>query len=464
MLKPKLKQLTQIRRDTVDYLTSLFLLNDEPFNKSITEGQMRIFASILFQDRNRSIICCSTQYGKSLVVALACLILSCIQGKRVSVVAPTNEKAKIIMRYFLEHLGDNPLFYRQIEKNTKLDRLRQEESKDRIIFRNNGGIFIVSAQQHNSNKSIESAMGQGADIVIMDEACLITDDTEATIFRMIAGKGKDAFYCKIGNPFYSVEPYSHFKNSWEDDRYDKVFVNDEVGLAEGRYTQEFLNEAKKKPLYDVLFKSEFPDEDDLDRDGYRRLLVTNQLEYAPMSLLDEQEDDFILGVDIGGGGDKSKFVIRRGNFAFVASTINSTDTMLNVDEAIRLADMYNIRKDKVFVDDTGIGRGVSDMLKQHGYYNCGVSFGESAFRKELFANRRVEMYWDTAEWVKAGGKLCEANTGWVELTWTRYKVHTGEKKIILENKELVRQRFRASPDTADALALTFVKRRFVGVL
>lgn len=171
-----------------------------------------------------------------------------------------------------------------------------------------------------------------------------------------------------------------------------------------------------------------------------------------------------MGIDIGGGGDKSKFVIRKGNFAFVASTLHTTDTMLNVDEAIRLANLYGIRKDRVFVDDTGIGRGVSDMLEQHGFFNCGVSFGESPFRKELFANRRAEMYWDMTEWVKNGGILDEDSTGWIELTWTKYKVQTGEKKIILEDKERIRQKFRASPDTADALALTFVKRAFVGII
>lgn len=150
---------------------------------------------------------------------MACLIISCIQHKRVAIVAPSNDKAKLTMRYYIEHLGDNPLFAAQLEKNTRLERLKQEESKERITLRNGGGIFVLSAQQRNATKSIEAAMGEGADIVILDESCLVQDNTEATIFRMIAGKGPNAFYCKIGNPFYVDPPHSHFHTTWNDPRY-----------------------------------------------------------------------------------------------------------------------------------------------------------------------------------------------------------------------------------------------------
>ena len=464
MLKPKLPELSNDELEACNGILAFFIVNDKPADQMLTPSQKVIFWYLITLKSKRLQIITSTQYGKSLVVSLACLFLSCVRGRVISVIAPSVEKAKIIMRYYVEHLGDNPIFYTRLEKNTKLERLRQEESKSRIILNNGGGIFVVSAQERNSLKAVESAMGYGADIVIGDEYCLVNDNTEATIFRMLAGKGPDAFYCKIGNPFYSSEPYSHFRKSWEDDKYTKIFIDDELGLKEGRYTKEFLDEARDKPLYSILFKSEFPAEDEMDKEGYRVLLLSKQLVLGSKSLLEKETDDLIMGIDIGGGGDKSKFVIRKGNFAFVASTLHTTDTMLNVDEAIRLANLYGIRKDRVFVDDTGIGRGVSDMLEQHGFYNCGVSFGESPFRKELFANRRAEMYWDMSEWVKNGGILDEESTGWIELTWTKYKVQTGEKKIILEDKERIRQKFRASPDTADALALTFVKRAFVGII
>ena len=199
----------QTERDKCLKLLELFIIGGKKASEVLTEGEIQIFHAIVFRPKNRVQILCSTQYGKSLTVALACLVISCIQGELIAVVAPKDEKAKIIMRYYIEHLGDNLLFYSQLEKDTKLERLRMEESKDRITLRNRGGIYVLSAQSGNSQKGIEAAMGAGAKIVISDESSLIGDQIESTIFRMIAGQGQDAFYCKIGNPFYR----NHFLTS-----------------------------------------------------------------------------------------------------------------------------------------------------------------------------------------------------------------------------------------------------------
>lgn len=142
-------------------LLSLFKVDGRPFSELATEGQIQIFYELVFRKSKRVQILCSTQYGKSLITGLASLIITCIQDEMVAIIAPTNEKAKIIMRYYIEHLGDSPLFYSQLEKNTKLERLRQEESKERIILRNGGGIFVLSVQAGNTRKQIEAVMGAG---------------------------------------------------------------------------------------------------------------------------------------------------------------------------------------------------------------------------------------------------------------------------------------------------------------
>lgn len=442
------------------HLASYFTVDGKPGSEAVTEGQLVIFASIIFVPSKRIEIICSTQYGKSLWVALACIVVACLLEEVTCVVAPKAEQAKIIMRYFIEHLGDHPVFFSQLEKNTKLERLRQEESKERIILRKGGGIFVISAQQRNASKSIEAAMGQGAKRVIMDEACLIEDNTEATIFRMIGGKGEDAMYCKIGNPFYTDPPNSHFNSTWYDPRYLKIFIDFERGIKEGRYTSDFIDEAKTKPLFSILYGCEFPDVAQVDERGYRQLLSLNELHYYDKILC--IDDKPRLGIDIGGGGDLSTFVVRIGMLAFVASRLQTKDTMANVNEAIRLMRIMNIKPENVSIDDIGIGRGVSDRLIELGYNINSVSVGGSATDSETFANIKAENYWRCMLWVRKGGVLRD-DPCWQQLTWIKWKQRSGEKQIIIEPKEELKKRTKKSPDEAEALMLTFYEPVFVGI-
>ena len=112
-----------------------FTLDGKRVSDLATPGQLEIFYRCVYRRSIRVQIITLTQYGKSLFVALGCIVVSCIQDRVVAVVAPKTEKAKIIMRYYIEHLGDNPIFYTQLEKDTKLERLRMEENKERIILR-----------------------------------------------------------------------------------------------------------------------------------------------------------------------------------------------------------------------------------------------------------------------------------------------------------------------------------------
>ena len=104
-------------------LLHLFKIDGRFAYEVATSGQLDIFAELVFQDNNRLEIITPTQYGKSLFIALASVIVSCIQGKKIAVVAPKTDKAKIIMRYYINHLGDDIMFYSKLEKDTKLDRL-----------------------------------------------------------------------------------------------------------------------------------------------------------------------------------------------------------------------------------------------------------------------------------------------------------------------------------------------------
>lgn len=364
-------------------------------------------------------------------------------------VAPKTEKAKIIMRYYIEHLGDNPIFYTQLEKDTKLERLRMEENKERIILKNGGGIFVISANASNSIKGFEAAMGATAEICIIDEACLIPDDIEATIFRMIAGK-KDGFYCKIGNPFYR----NHFLKSWNDANYDKVFIDYEQGLSEGRYTQQFIEEAKKKPHFDVLFACQFPKADSIDAKGYSLLLTEDDLNIGQPEPFGEKR----LGVDVAeGGGNYNVVVIRYANFAKVLLKYQSSDTMDLAGRVVQLAREYEVQDRNIFIDLIGVGKGLYDRLREQKMSVSEVKGSERAEDDVQFINKRAENYWLLRQWVKQGGTLSD-DPNWVQLMDIKYKAQDSSGKLLIQSKDDQRREGIDSPDVADALSLTFARK------
>lgn len=429
---------------------SLFKINDEP--AQLTPGQKDIFNVIVKRPSNRVHIMACTQYGKSLIVALACLVASCIQGRMVVVLAPSNEKAKIIMRYYTWHLQDDPAFYGQLEKDTKLDRLILEESKERIILKNGGGIYVVSLQTNNPKRSIQAAMGEGADIVILDEAALISDEAEATVFRMIAGK-KNGFYCKIGNPFTT----GHFYRDYLDPNYKKINIDYHQAIEEGRYNAEFIEEAKKRPFFDILFGNQFPEEDLVDSRGWYRLLTKKDIEQAITNEF-TKVSRYALGVDIArGGANESVYTIRDNNTAKVVERNRVGDLMHQVVKVQEIMKQYDIHQDYVYIDDVGVGGGVTDRLAELGIQVNKVKEGASAKDKDKFANLKAENYWLLREWIKNGGKLFE-DKGWLELTECRFKEDSASR-LRMEPKDEMLKRGIQSPDTADSLMLTFSNYR-----
>lgn len=437
-------------------LLSLFKIDGKPANEVVTEGQLEIFHAIVSRKWDRVHIESSTQYGKSLFIALGCIVLACIEEEIVSIVAPTHDKAQIIMRYFIQHLSDHYLFHSQLEKDTPIDKLQMETSKERITLKNKGGIFTLSVQAGNSQKGFQAAMGEGSRIVIEDESALIPDQIEATIFRMGAGK-KGFVYFKIGNPFYR----NHFYKSSIDPLYHKIRIDYHQGLKEGRYTEAFIEEARKKPHFNILYGNEFPPEDTTDEEGWTILFPSTLLEKA-------QNPDVVmygekrLGVDVAeGGGDKNAEVLRGANRARVVKEFVSADTMSTVGIVINDFKELGVFDHNVFWDSLGVGKGGYDRLTEQLYRPFPVKFSEMANDDTQFANQRAECFWLGYKWLSEGGTL-EPDSRWEELSWIRYKVDS-RGRIQIESKDRMRKRGFPSPNIADAFVSTFARKNVINI-
>lgn len=106
-----------------------------------------------------------------------------------------------------------------------------------------------------------------------------------------------------------------------------------------------------------------------------------------------------------------------------------------------------------FIDGTGgYGGGVVDSLVQAGQNPHEIHFSGKATDSRYF-NKRSEMWFKMAEWVKARGCLYNCPTLKKELLAPTYSFKNG--KFALESKDQIKDRLGFSPDRGDALALTF---------
>lgn len=181
----------------------------------------------------------------------------------------------------------------------------------------------------------------------------------------------------------------------------------------------------------------------------RRTVRREDIEFSPR----------VLGVDVARFGlDASTIARRQGRLALPIQMARNYDSLQGAGWVSRTwsdfeGDQTNREADACFVDNTGgWGAGWIDQLSVLGRAPMGVGFAGKADDGRYF-NKRTEIHFRLAEWVKSGGCLPEDPELAAELTAMTY-VFRGDK-LWLEEKEQVREKLGRSPDRADALALTF---------
>ena len=177
---------------------------------------------------------------------------------------------------------------------------------------------------------------------------------------------------------------------------------------------------------------------------------------------DKYYDDaapLVIGVDVARfGADKTCIVVRRGRDLVSVSKYSGLDTMQVVGKVIEAMERW--QPDMTVIDEGGLGSGVVDRLAEQRYKVRGVNFGWKA-NSVAYANKRAEMWGTMREWLKMASigstspNASQENSYLkAELCGPEYKV-TSNGAIQLESKDSMKKRGVASPDVADALALTF---------
>lgn len=161
----------------------------------------------------------------------------------------------------------------------------------------------------------------------------------------------------------------------------------------------------------------------------------------------------VLGVDVARyGDDKSVIVRRQGLVSSILWTGRGVDTMALAD--IVAHHWTGQKAQACFIDEGAMGAGVVDRLRQLGLAPVAVNFGAAASNPAKYRNKRAEMWCLMRDWLKSGGFLPLDNDLRDDLVGPEYQF-LPSGAIQLERKEDMRRRGVASPDLADALAVTF---------
>lgn len=322
----------------------------------------------------------------------------------------------------------------------------------------------------NNSEAFAGLHNEGRRIlVVIDEASSVA----TVIWEVIEGALTDAkteiIFAAFGNPTQNTgafkECFGRFKHRWSTRHIDSRTVEG-INLDQAKAWVEDWGE--DSDFVRVRVRGEFPKASSLqfiseaDVDRARRAEAVSHM-YEPL----------VLGVDVARfGDDQSVIFARRGRDwrTFNQSRgipdsgpwkFRGMDTMQLAARVVEIADL--LKADAIFVDGGGVGGGVVDRLRALHREVFDVQFGASADTAsqgnagaigEKYANKRAEMWGSMRMALKSGCAIPDDAEFAGELCAVEYSFNKRDE-ILLEPKDSMKKRGLASPDIADAAALTF---------
>lgn len=181
---------------------------------------------------------------------------------------------------------------------------------------------------------------------------------------------------------------------------------------------------------------------DLTDAAVGRVITPGQVQHAAV----------VIGVDPAhGGSDMAVIYLRQGlHTKKLGEWQKTTDDVWFAKIIAEFEDQY--QADAVFID-YGYGTGVKSVGDNWGRTWQLIQFGSGSSDPQM-ANKRGEMYNAIKTWLKDGGSL-ESQSIAEEISAPEFKVRLKDSKIVLQEKDEIKELLGRSPNDADSLALTF---------
>jgi hypothetical protein len=320
-------------------------------------------------------------------------------------------------------------------------------TRDRFTLNDNPETFISAVAWSKSCPEAFAGLHSKNILMIFDEASAIDDIIWENADGSMTTKG--ALWFVFGNPTRTSgrfrRAFGDLKHRWKTFRVvsRSAKMTDKEQIA--GWAKDFGDDSD---FFRIRVKGDFPraggcqfiSADRVDA-AVKRTVQYNEWAHAPA----------VIGVDVARfGEDASAVAVRKGHKLLLLKRFRGLDTMTFSGIVAQMIEEF--LPAQVFVDETGVGAGVVDRLQQLGF-SCvaGIAFSGAASKRKYF-NKRTEMWGDMRDWLKSADIPDERELK-EELAAPSYSFR--EERIALEKKDDMKKRGLASPDGADALALTF---------
>jgi phage terminase large subunit len=289
-------------------------------------------------------------------------------------------------------------------------------------------------------------------LIVFDEATGVASEIWEAAEGVAVG-GHDRFLA-IGNP---TDPTSEFKRKCDSPLWNVIPLSSEdhpnvvenKNLVPGAVTREWIDERREEyggvdtPLYRARVLGLFPEQ------GDDMLISLADVERAQKRWSRPSGIPLAMGCDVArfGSDETVEINVFDGGYVAEPKAFHGQNTMetagqVKASEALVKA-----------VDDSGLGGGVTDRLKEQQVDVIPYIAGEKAFDSERFINRRAETWWIIREMLKKDElHLPPDNKLAADLTNIKF-AYTSRGQIKLESKDDIKKRLGRSPDRGDALAI-----------
>ena len=285
-------------------------------------------------------------------------------------------------------------------------------------------------------------------MVIFDEASGIPDAIWSVTAGFFTENTPNRFWCAFSNPRrnegYFYECFNGKRAFWQTQNIDARQVED---TDKAVYEQIIAEYGADSTQARVEVYGEFPSDGD---DQFISPRIVEEAMGRPR--YKDESAPRVIGVDPArGGADSTVIVVRQGRDIIAIKRYQGDDTMETVGRVIDAIEEY--QPTLTVIDEGGLGYGVLDRLKEQRYKVRGVNFGWKSKNPAMYQNKRSEMWGDMREWLKTAA-LPQDRTLKADLCGPHQKFNSAGA-ILLESKKDMKARGLASPDAADALAVTF---------